>query len=214
MHTIKKLFLNTLIIYTALWFTVNYVKYADAIPRQVVNSESTESSVSYQTIVADRYYNPSIEEVEPAFDYTQIEFKHGDISWLPALAAEAGWPEKTWKKLGKIILRESGGCPNRLGGDAVDKNCNITHVTESNHRSDTGLLQINGVNYDISRNKWAAVCTQMNICTQEPLLDPLTNLKAGKLLYDLSGWGPWDPCTWGPEYADRCKSIQRFVDSD
>jgi hypothetical protein len=125
-----------------------------------------------------------------------VVFRHGDISWLPTLAAEAGWPEKTWPKLGQIILRESGGCPNRLGGDAVDKNCKITRVTEWNHRSDTGLLQINGVNYNLERNKWARVCLDLGICEQQQLLDPLTNLRAGKLLYDLSGWAPWDPCTW------------------
>lgn len=73
----------------------------------------------------------------------------------------------------------------------VDKNCNITGVSEWNHRSDTGLLQINGVNYDTSRNKWAIICNQMNICEQEPLLDPLTNLKAGKLLWDVAGFDPW-----------------------
>ena len=52
-----------------------------------------------------------------------IVFRHGDISWLPELAAKAGWPPETWKKLGQIILRESGGCPNRRGGDIVNKNC-------------------------------------------------------------------------------------------
>jgi len=135
----------------------------------------------------------------------QIVFQHGDISWLPQLAAQAGWPEETWEKLGQIILRESGGCPNRRGGDVVNENCEILRVSEWNHRSDTGLLQINGVNYDMTRNKWAAVCRDMKICTQEPLLDPLTNLKAGYLLYQYSGWGPWDPCTWGPKYAHRCK---------
>ncbi|NBS92139.1 MAG: hypothetical protein EBT27_00050 [Betaproteobacteria bacterium] len=132
-------------------------------------------------------------------------FRHGDISWLPALAAEAGWPEETWPKLGQIILRESGGCPNRKGGDAVDKNCNVTRVTEWNHRSDTGLLQINGVNYDTGRNKWALICREMAICEQDPLLDPLTNLKAGKLLYDESGWGPWEPCTWDKSRCSKRK---------
>jgi len=125
-----------------------------------------------------------------------IIFKHGDISWLPVLAAQAGWPESTWKKLGQIILRESGGCPNVRGGDVANADCRILRVSEWNHRSDTGLLQINGVNYNTKRNKWAAVCNEMNVCTQEPLLDPLINLKAGKLLYDISGWSPWDPCTW------------------
>lgn len=135
-----------------------------------------------------------------------IVFKHGDVSWLPQLAAQAGWPEETWPRLETIILRESGGCPNRRGGDAVNKNCVITHVTEWNHRSDTGLMQINGINYNLERNKWAAVCLQLAICTQEPLFDPLNNLKAGKLLYDLSGWDPWDPCAWGEKWKNRCNS--------
>lgn len=133
-----------------------------------------------------------------------IQFVWGDVSWLPSLAAQAGWPPRTHKRLAQIILRESGGCPNRRGGDKVDENCNITGVSEWNHRSDTGLLQINGVNYDPSRNKWAIACRELNICTQEPLLDPLINLRVGYLLFKEAGWGPWDPCAWGPEYAHRC----------
>lgn len=123
-------------------------------------------------------------------------YRHGDVSWLPALAKQAGWPDQTIKQLSLIVLRESGGCPNRRGGDMVDKDCNITGVSEWNHRSDTGLLQINGVNYDITRNRWAAICRELNICTQDPLLDPLTNLKAGLVLYRLSGFEPWNPCNW------------------
>jgi hypothetical protein len=129
-----------------------------------------------------------------------IIFSHGDVSWLPELAIQAGWTADQVSKLSQIVLRESGGCPNRRGGDMVDKDCNITGVAERTHRSDSGLLQINGVNYDPTRNKWAPVCLEMNICTQKPLMDPLTNLKAGKLLFDYweraagSGWIPWDPC--------------------
>jgi len=136
-------------------------------------------------------------------------FRHGDISWLPDLAAQAGWPEETWEKLGQIILRESGGCPNRRGGDKVDKNCVITGVSEWNHRSDTGLLQINGVNYNPKRNKWARVCSDMGICEQEPLLDAVTNLKAGYVLYTYSGWDPWDPCAWGDKWAHKCKQPKK-----
>jgi len=136
----------------------------------------------------------------------KIKFFWGDVSWLPQLAAQAGWPKDTHEKLAQIILRESGGCPNRRGGDMVDKNCVITGVSEWNHRSDTGLLQINGVNYNTDRNKWAIACLKMAICTQEPLLDPLVNLRVGYLLYENAGWGPWDPCTWGEKYAHRCKN--------
>lgn len=129
-------------------------------------------------------------EVSPWED--GVLFTHGDISWLPDLAAQAGWPEETWRRLGHIILRESGGCPNRRGGDAVDKYCRITHVTEWNHRSDTGLLQINGIHWDKTRDDYVGlVCKRMNVCTQEELLDPLTNLRAGRLLYQVAGWSPW-----------------------
>jgi hypothetical protein len=130
----------------------------------------------------------------------EIVFRHGDISWLPKLAAEAGWPEETWEKLGEIILRESGGCPNRRGGDVVDKNCVITRVSEWNHRSDTGLLQINGTHWKKDHPQYSgSICRDMGICDQETLLDPVTNLKAGKYLYDIAGFAPWDPCTWKPE---------------
>ena len=131
---------------------------------------------------------------------SSVIFAHGDVSWLPALAAEAGWPEEAWDTLAQIILRESGGCPNRRGGDMVDKKCNITGVSEWTHRSDSGLLQINGVNYDPTRNKFAPICLQMDVCVQEPLMNPVTNLKAGKLIFDYwekaagDGWIPWDTC--------------------
>ena len=140
------------------------------------------------------------DRLDPILTVAPIVFRHGDVSWLPALALKAGWTADQIPKLAEIVLRESGGCPNRRGGDMVDKNCNITGIAERTHRSDSGLLQINGVNYDPTRNKWAPLCLEMDICTQKPLMDPLTNLKAGKLLFNYwdkaagSGWIPWDPC--------------------
>jgi len=138
-------------------------------------------------------HSPSVTrtQVIPKESQPTIVFKHGDISWLPQLAAQAGWPPKTWHRLGQIILRESGGCPVRRGGDIVNKNCEVTGVAERTHRSDSGLLQINSVNYRLSRNKWAAVCLAKIACTQEPLLDALTNLKAGLVLYKIAGFSPW-----------------------
>lgn len=121
-----------------------------------------------------------------------IVFRHGDISWLPELAAQAGWPPRTWKRLGEIILRESGGCPTRIGGSVVDENCNLIRMATMTHPSDSGLLQINGVNWDLSRTKFAIICVRMGVCTQEELMNPITNLRAGKLLYDVAGWTPWN----------------------
>lgn len=140
-------------------------------------------------------HSPSVTrtEVIPREAQPNIVFRHGDISWLPQLAEQAGWPPKTWGRLGQIVLRESGACPYRRGGDIVNKDCQVIGHDGSIHASDSGLLQINGVNYNPKRNKYAPICTQMKICTQEPLLDALTNLKAGLLLFRVTGsdWSPW-----------------------
>lgn len=122
----------------------------------------------------------------------QPVYTHGDCSWLPAVATAAGWPAETHKRLITIALRESGCCPNVRGGDVVDRNCSVVRVREWNHRSDSGLLQINGVHWKPDHPQYhGLVCKEMGVCTQEPLLDPLTNLKAAKLLWDVAGWSPW-----------------------
>jgi hypothetical protein len=141
-----------------------------------------------------RYVPPVTTTTPPAPVY-----RHGDCSWLPALALKAGWQPDQIGKLTQIALRESGCCIRR-GGETVDKDCKITGHDGSNHLSDTSILQINGLNFDIKRNPTAIICLQMKICTQEPLLDPYTNLKAGKVLFDYwqkaagDGWIPWDMC--------------------
>ena len=163
-----------------------------------------ESNIKVPVVTQTQQERPYVDIKEALPE--PIAFKHGDISWLPQLAEQAGWPRKTWKKLGTIILRESGGCPNRVGGSIVDKNCNIIGHTGATNKSDSGLLQINGVNWDPKRSGRQLLCAEHRICTQEQLLDPVTNLAAGYILYQKAGWDPWDPCAWGPEYAHRCKS--------
>lgn len=130
--------------------------------------------------------------------YAGIVWRHGDTSWLPQLATIAGWPKDTWERLEFIILRESGGCPYRVGGDRVNPDCSLRKVVAWNHRSDTGLLQINGVHWKQDHPQYVGlVCKKMHVCTQEELLDPITNLRAGKLLYDVAGWQPWTPIKQG-----------------
>lgn len=188
------------------------VKYKKAILTSIIAGMFLSAGIS-NSLAEPVQEPPSTLWVQNAPDMIEkrdklepIVFKHGDISWLPQLAQEAGWPRKTWKKLGQIILRESGGCPNRIGGSIVDKNCNITGHTGATNKSDSGLLQINGVNWDPKRSGRQLLCAEHKICKQEQLLDPVTNLAAGYVLYQKAGWDPWDPCAWGPEYAHRCKS--------
>ena len=141
-----------------------------------------------------------IDRLDPIPADPPIVFRHGDCSWLPEMALKAGWKADQIAKLEQVALRESGCCPYRKGGDIVDKDCNVIGHDGSSHSSDTSVLQVNGVNYNPKRNPYAPICLQMKICTQEPLFDPLINLKAGKLLFDYwekaagNGWIPWDPC--------------------
>ncbi len=135
------------------------------------------------------------------FDPSKIVYRHGDISWLPELAALAGWPEHTFEKLGQIILRESGGCATRIGGSRVKSgdgpdSCEIIGYAETSHLSDVGLLQTNGIVYDPKRNPNSQICKELKLCTRESLRDGLNNLRAGLILYKLSGWSAWDACGW------------------
>jgi len=120
------------------------------------------------------------------------QFIWGDCSWVDQVALAAGWLPKDLAMVKMISARESGCCPNRKGGDAVDKFCNVTKVTEWNHRSDTGLMQLNGVHWLKSHKHYAGLfCKQYNICEQEPLLDAFTNLRMAKVLFDVVGWSAW-----------------------
>ena len=126
---------------------------------------------------------------------TQPVYKHGDCSWLPKVALQAGWSVHDLKPLREIALRESGCCPARAGGDIVDKNCNKIGHDGSFHSSDSGTMQLNGTHWKPDHPQYhGLICKQMGICTQAPLLDALTNLKAARLLYEHAGWQPWSIC--------------------
>ena len=119
-------------------------------------------------------------------------YKHGDCSWIAPIALSVGWKPKQIPDLVHIISRESGCCPRRIGGSVVDKDCNFIRMATMTHRSDTGLLQINGVHWKQDHKQYAGlVCKKMGVCSQEPLLDPVVNLTAGRLLFDVAGWQPW-----------------------
>ncbi|CAB4175939.1 hypothetical protein UFOVP979_18 [uncultured Caudovirales phage] len=171
------------------------------VPAEPVNEitfiERYEAVGGFGQFMADLYrFVPPVPTTTPPAPV----YKHGDCTWLPALALEAGWQPNQIEQLTEIALRESGCCPRRIGGQKVLPDCTPNGFSETNHMSDSGLLQNNGINWDLTRNPYAPICLEMGVCTQEPLLDPLTNLKAGKLLFDYwqktagNGWLPWDIC--------------------
>jgi len=134
------------------YFVVSLLAVVNFTGLFVVNQlheETKQHKEPPSTLVVHNYHKPQFNmsyDLNMSYDRELIKaqsnyithygiiFKHGDISWLPALASQAGWPEKTWNKLGQIILRESGGCPNRRGGDVVNSDCIIKRVSEWNHR--------------------------------------------------------------------------------
>jgi hypothetical protein len=133
-----------------------------------------------------------VDEVKKPEPVMRKVFRHGDCSWVPGVALRAGWKEKDMPKLIHIIKRESGCCPRRIGGSVVDKNCNQVRMATWKHPSDSGLLQINGVHWKQDHKQYhGLVCKRMGVCSQEPLLDPFINLRAGRLLFSVAGWSPW-----------------------
>ncbi len=122
-------------------------------------------------------------------------YKHGDCSWVPAVALQAGWQPEQIPELQRISARESGCCPRRIGGLKVLPDCTPNGFAETTHLSDSGLMMINGVHWKRDHAQYdGLICKQMKICTQEPLLDPLTNLQAARLIYIRVGWSAWDMC--------------------
>jgi len=137
-----------------------------------------------------RYVPPVTTTTFPATVY-----KHGDCSWLPAVALQAGWQPEQIPELQKISARESGCCPKRIGGQRVLPDCTPNGFAETTHLSDSGLMMINGVHWKRDHSQYdGLICKQMKICTQEPLLDPLTNLQAARLIFSRVGWSAWDMC--------------------
>ena len=159
---------------------------------------TTPTSAPYEAVGGFGQYIADLYRFVPPVPTTlapQPVYKHGDCSFMPKLALQAGWSVHDLKQLREIAARESGCCPARAGGDIVDKACNIVGHDGSDHRSDSGLMQINGVHWLPTHKNYAGlICKQMQICTQPPLFDPLTNLKAARLLYMHAGWSPWSIC--------------------
>ncbi len=161
-------------------------------------ADTTHTNAPYEAVGGFGQYIADLYRFVPPVTTTlapQPVYKHGDCSFMPKLALQAGWSVYDLKQLRDIALRESGCCPARAGGDIVDKNCNIVGHDGSDHRSDSGLLQINGVHWKPDHPRYnGLICKRMGICTQQPLFDPLTNLKAARLLYEHAGWSPWSIC--------------------
>jgi hypothetical protein len=151
-----------------------------------------EALGGFGQVMADlyRYVPPVTTTTLPAPVY-----KHGDCSWLPAVALQAGWQPEQIPELQRISARESGCCPRRIGGQKVLPDCTPNGFAETTHLSDSGLMMLNGVHWKRDHAQYdGLICKQMKICTQEPLLDPLTNLQAARLIYIRVGWSAWDMC--------------------
>lgn len=158
-----------------------------------------EAVGGFGQVMADiyRYVPPVTTTTPPAPVY-----RHGDCSWLPAVALQAGWSAEQIPNLLKISARESGCCPRRIGGQKVLPDCTPNGFAETTHLSDSGLMMLNGVHWKPDHAQYdGLICKQMRICTQEPLLDALTNLRAARLIYSRVGWSAWDMC----HSKDNCK---------
>lgn len=124
---------------------------------------------------------------------------------LADLAPPGGWAVE---RISGFMERESGCCPQVLdgdrwrttqGGDRFDGDCLLLYVAERNHRSDAGLLQINGINYDPARCANTCLSDWLNTpVTLATLGDPALNIRAAARLCEFwmnagsSCYRPWN----------------------
>ena len=92
-----------------------------------------------------------------------------------ALAINLGWPVEQYNKLIQIIGRESHGIPQSW------------NHTDPNGGS-YGLLQINGF---WCKGKTSFLQNAGILTDCKSLLNPETNLRAGLIIWNRSGWNPW-----------------------
>lgn len=106
---------------------------------------------------------------------------------LSELAPPGGWDVA---RMSRLADRESACCPQLLhetgwqptqGGDRGSSSCVFSHVAERDHRSDVGLLQVNGINYDPARCGVRCVVA----ATLPELGNPVTNITAAA---ELCAW--------------------------
>ncbi len=137
--------------------------------------------------------------------------------WEPViadLAPPGGW---SVERMSRYMHRESGCCPQvwvvepqndgsvleywrtTQGGDRFDADCNFTHIARHDHRSDAGLLQVNGINYDPARclNTCLSVWLDTPV-TLATLGDPWLNIRSAARLCEFwlnagsSCYRPWN----------------------
>ena len=76
-----------------------------------------------------------------------------------------------WVTVNDVRAWVPGDWETTQGGDRFDDHCRFSHVAVWHHRSDAGLLQINGINYDPNRCK--------NTCVQDMLDEPVNVVLLG-----------------------------------
>lgn len=110
-----------------------------------------------------------------------VPYVAGDCSTLFWPAMRAGWTWNEWPTLARIMWRES--------------KCDAGQTRLRGRDRSYGLLQINTKGrlwtWPIG---WGETRTLPELCglnTREDLLDVDTNLRCGRLLFEVRGWAPW-----------------------
>lgn len=111
----------------------------------------------------------------------EVPYTPGDCPTLFHSAMRAGWTWNEWPNLARIMWRES--------------RCDASQTNLRGRDRSYGLLQINTKGrlwtWPIG---WGETRTLPELCdltAREDLLDVDTNLRCGRLLYELRSWRPW-----------------------
>ncbi len=96
-----------------------------------------------------------------------------------------------------VIAKESGGCPNTVGGDIfVVGTCSEYQI--KGHRSDSGMMQVTPVLY---RGADAPICAAVGLCSQgDVVATPWASTLAGVVTLEMLGRYPWCDYEGAPIY--------------
>ena len=165
-------------------------------PNQSNTNDPIESAKEWldRIILGDQSRSGNRPPVEPQTPMLPSSGKYG-VKELIALAKSAGFTDEESIKMAALAMAESGGDPG--------ERYNPKGSTEDSY----GLWQINmDPKYRDER------LSMFGISSVEELYDPVTNVKAAKILYDLQGYNAWTTYG-GKRYEDNLKDARSVAPS-
>lgn len=128
-----------------------------------------------------------------------------------AVARHRGWSDAdiaAWDNflVNDVIAKESGSCPNVLGGATFANGGVGCELARQGRRGDAGFGQLIGIHY----KGW--LCVQEGLCSKWEVIEtPWASMTALLALVERSGKAGWCYSNWARSYHRGCATAPRGV---